>query len=419
MANAMAMIMAGGSSPSMSILTEIRSEPAVHFGGKFRIVDFSLSNCVNSDIYNVAVLTQYKPRSLNDHIGIGKPWDLDRATGGVRLLQPYQGGTYGGWQTGTADAVRRNLDFVEMQNEEHVLILAGDHIYLMDYRPMIRQHIQNKAEVTLAVRRVNPHEAHRFGIVNVGADDRLQSFEEKPKRTRGTLASMGVYIFRKDVLLEMLKGTEHVDFGRDVVPAMLADKRSLYTYTFPGYWADVGTVQAYWEANMSLLSEEPALNLYDPNWIVHTKSEERAPVKIGPSASVDGNLISNGCRVNGTVVRSVLSPGVQVAEGAIVRDSVILNDVVIGANAVIDRCIIDKGVIIGAGAKVGHGDENRPNAEMPDKLNTGITLVGKNGVVPEGMELGRNVVVHSETGEVAFGKRKKIKSGTSVGKDPR
>ena len=247
----------------------------------------------------------------------------------------------------------------------------------------------------------------------------MQSFEEKPKRTRGTLASMGVYIFRKDVLLEILKGTEHVDFGRDVVPAMLADKRSLYTYTFPGYWADVGTVQAYWEANMSLLSEDPALNLYDPNWIVHTKSEERAPVKIGPSASVDGNLISNGCRVNGTVVRSVLSPGVQVAAGAIVRDSVILNDVVIGADAVIDRCIIDKGVIIGAGAKVGHGDDNRPNTEMPDKFNTGITLVGKNSVVPEGMELGRNVVVHSECGDSAFGKRKKIKSGTSVGKDPR
>ena len=419
MANAMAMIMAGGSSPSMSILTEIRSEPAVHFGGKFRIIDFSLSNCVNSDIYNVAILTQYKPRSLNDHIGIGKPWDLDRATGGVRLLQPYTGGAYGGWQQGTADAVRRNLDFVEMQNEDHVLILAGDHIYLMDYRPMIKQHIQNNAEVTLAVRRVNPHETHRFGIVSVGPDDRLQAFQEKPKRTKETLASMGVYIFRKDVLMEILEGTSHKDFGKDVVPAMLADKRSIYTYTVPGYWADVGTVQAYWEANMSLLAEDPALNMYDPNWIIHTKSEERAPVKIGPNASVDGNLISNGCRVEGEVMRSVLSPGVHVAEGAIVRDSVILNDVSIGAGAVIDRCIVDKGVVIGAEAKLGHGDDNKPNGEMPDKLNTGITLVGKNCVVPNGIEIGRNVVIHPESGEKAFGKRKKIKSGSSMGKDQR
>ncbi|MCB0143299.1 MAG: glucose-1-phosphate adenylyltransferase, partial [Caldilineaceae bacterium] len=233
------MIMAGGSSESLSVLTEIRAEPAVPFGGKFRLIDFPLSNCVNSEIFSVAVLTQYKPRSLNQHIGIGKPWDLDRASGGVRLLQPYQGGAYGDWQLGTADAVRRNLDFVTRQPEEHVLILAGDHIYLMDYRPMLRQHIQRNAEMTVATHRINPHETHRYGILSVAPDDRVVDFEEKPKRARDTLASMGIYIFRKDVLVEMLQSDGYVEFGRDVLPAMLAEKRNVRAYTFSGYWADV------------------------------------------------------------------------------------------------------------------------------------------------------------------------------------
>ena len=221
MATAFAMIMAGGSSEQLSVLTEIRSEPAVPFGGKFRFIDFPLSNCVNSGLFNVAVLTQYKPRSLNDHIGIGKPWDLDRAAGGVRLLQPYRGGVYGDWQLGTADAVRRNLDFVMQQDEEHVLILAGDHIYLMNYQPMLREHAQSGADLTVAVRRVNPHETHRYGIVTVGADDRIIEFREKPERSRETLASMGIYIFRKEVLSEVLLSNDYIDFGRDVLPAMV------------------------------------------------------------------------------------------------------------------------------------------------------------------------------------------------------
>lgn len=419
MAEAFALIMAGGSSESLSVLTEQRAEPAVHFGGKFRLIDFPLSNCVNSEIYKIGILTQYKPRSLNDHIGIGKPWDLDRATGGVRLLQPYTGGPYGGWQTGTADAVRRNLDFVVSQPEEHVLILAGDHIYLMDYRPMIRHHMRSKAEMTVAVRRVNPYDVHRFGIVTVGADDRLVEFQEKPRRARDPLASMGIYIFRRDVLVELLSNHTYADFGLEVLPAMLDQGRSVYTYTFPGYWADVGTVQAYWEAHMSLLAEEPALNLYDPNWVVHTRSQERAPVKIGANAQVDGNLLSNGCRIEGKVMRSVLSPGVYVAEGAVVQDSVILNDAVISAGAIVDRCIVDKGVVIGAGARIGFGDDNRPNEKMPDRLNTGLTLIGKGAQVPEKIEIGRNVVVHAFTPLEAFGRKRKIKSGSNVGKDSR
>lgn len=415
MTRAFAMIMAGGASESLSVLTETRAEPAVPFGGKFRLIDFPLSNCVNSDIYNVAVLTQYRPRSLNDHIGIGKPWDLDRATGGVRLLQPYRGGPYGDWQRGTADAVRRNLDFVHSQSEEHVLILAGDHIYLMDYRPMLYHHIQSDAELTVGVRRVNPYETHRYGIVVVSNENRIVEFHEKPRRTRETLASMGIYIFRKDVLINMLQASDYVDFGTHVLPAMVERRRSVIAYTFPGYWADVGTVQAYWEANMSLLAENPALDLYDREWVVHTRSEERAPAKLGSKAQVNGNLLSNGCRVDGLVERSVLSPGVYVAEGAIVRDSVILNDSMIAAGAVVDRAIIDKEVTIGAGARVGDGDDNTPNRTMPEQINTGISLVGKGSFVPEGYVLGRNVVVHAHTAEDVYGKRKKISSGHDVG----
>jgi glucose-1-phosphate adenylyltransferase len=419
MTTAFAMIMGGGASEQLSVLTEVRAEPAVPFGGKFRLIDFPLSNCVNSEIYNVAVLTQYRPRSLNDHIGIGKPWDLDRDDGGVRLLQPYRGGPYGDWQRGTADAVRRNLDFVQQQDEEHVLILAGDHIYLMDYRPMLRQHVQTGAELTVAVRRVNLRETHRYGIVSVGADERVLTFQEKPKRTRETLASMGIYIFRRDVLTQLLEEHDYVEFGYDVLPAMVKAERGVYAYTFPGYWADVGTVQSYWEAHLSLLAENPALDLYDPEWVIHTRSEERAPVKIGPNAQVGGNLLANGCRVDGIVERSVLSPGVYVAEGAVVRDSVILNDTVIEPGATVERCIIDKYVTIGEGAKVGDGDDNTPNKEMPEAINTGLTLVGKHGAVPAGVTLGRNVVVHPYTTAKAFGKRKHIDSGASIGKNMR
>jgi glucose-1-phosphate adenylyltransferase len=415
MTRAFAMIMAGGASESLSVLTETRAESAVPFGGKFRLIDFPLSNCVNSDIYNVAVLTQYRPRSLNDHIGIGKPWDLDRASGGVRLLQPYRGGPYGDWQRGTADAVRRNLDFVQGQNEEHVLVLAGDHIYLMDYRPMLYHHVQSGAELTVGVRRVNSYETHRYGIVSVNNENRIMEFHEKPRRTRETLASMGIYIFQKEFLIGLLQSSDFVDFGYDVLPAMVEQRRRVIAYTFPGYWADVGNIQAYWEANMSLLAENPALDLYDREWVVHTRSGERAPSKIGPKAQVNGNLLANGCRVDGLVERSVLSPGVYVAEGAIVRDSVILNDTIIESGAVVDRSIIDKDVHVGPGARVGDGDDNTPNRSMPEEINTGISLVGKGSVVPEGYSLGRNVVVHSHTGEEAYGKRKKIASGNNVG----
>lgn len=397
----LAMIMAGGASEDLSVLTALRAEPAVPFGGKFRIIDFPLSNCVNSGIYSVALLTQYMPRSLNDHVGVGKPWDLDRSQGGLRLLQPYLGRSQSGWQRGTADAVRRNMDFLEEQRVGHMLILAGDHIYKMDYRTMLRFHDQTRADVTLAVRRVSPFETYRFGIVSTDTDMRVDGFKEKPRRSKETLASMGIYVFNTDVLKEVLRDESLNDFGRDVLPKIINTHR-VFAYTFEGYWADVGTLQAYWEANMALLAETPALDLYDPQWIIHTRSEEQPPVSIGPEAWVGGNLISNGCIIEGVVERSILSPGVRIAQGAVVRDSVIMNDTVISPNAHVERAIVDKEVVIGEGAEIGYGVDNVPNRENPERLNTGLTAIGKRAHIPAGLKVGHNVVIKPNAAESDF-----------------
>ena len=414
---ALAMILAGGASPALSVLTALRSESALPFGGKYRIIDFPLSNCVNSGIYNAAVLTQYQPRSLNEHIGTGRPWDLDRTTGGVRLLQPFQSrpGESGAWQEGTADAVRFHLDVVQEQAEDLVLILAGDHIYKMDYRPMLHFHAQRRADLTIAVRSVSPYEAYRYGMITTDLDGRITQFEEKPKRTRSTLASMGIYVFARDLLVNWLTDGGHTqrDFGREVIPSLLEAGKRVYGYNHLGYWADVGTVQAYWEANMALLAETPALDLYDPEWVIHTRSEERPPALLGPEAQADGNLLSDGCRVDGHVVRSVLSPGAYVAGGAVVRDSIILTDTEISAGAVVDRAIVDRNVTIGEEAQVGAGDDNTPNRKMPNLLNTGLTLVGKGAEIPAGAIIGRNCVIQPFTkGRKLAGKE--LASGSTV-----
>ncbi len=418
MSQAFALIMAGGPSPGLSVLTEVRAAPAIPFGGKYRLIDFSLSNCVNSEIYNVAVLTQYRPHSLSEHLGTGAPWDLDLMQGGLRVLHPFRGGRFGDWQRGTADAVRRNLEFVGEQAEEHVLVLAGDHVYSMDYRPMLERHADSGADLTVACRRVSPHETHRFGMIVKGSDDRIVGFEEKPRRTRETLASMGVYAFRRQALLKILADESCLDFGRDVLPKMLRNGASVRAHTFPGYWTDIGTVQAYWEANIGLLSEDPALDLYNTENTVHTRSQERGPVCVGKSAQVDNNLLSNGCLVSGTVQRSILSPGVRVAEGAVVTNSIILHETVIEAGARVDNCIVDKHCIIRADARVGHGDDNTPNEGLPQALNTGLTIIGRDSVIPSGATLGRNVTVHSGTPETntALKKKKGVPSGTVVGK---
>lgn len=395
--SALALILAGGASPGLSVLTAVRSEAALPFGGKYRIIDFPLSNCVNSGVYNVGVLTQYQPRSLNDHVGKGRPWDLDRSAGGLQVLQPYQSrpGEKSAWQEGTADAVRFHLDVLQEAGDGMVLILAGDHVYKMDYGPMLRAHVENRADVTIAVRAVNPYEAQRYGMITADPGGRVTRFEEKPRRTRSTLASMGIYVFSRNLLVNWLAGPgrEQRDFGREVIPGMLAAGKRLFAYNYLGYWADLGTVQAYWEAHMALLAETPALDLYDPEWVIHTRSEERPPVLLGPEAQADGNLLSDGCIVEGRVMRSVLSPGVRVAAGALVRDSVILTDAVIESGAVVDRAIVDKQVVIGEGAHVGEGDDNTPNQEMPNHLNTGLTLVGKRTRIPKGAAIGRNCAI--------------------------
>ena len=416
---ALALILAGGASPALSVLTAVRTEAAIPFGGKYRIIDFPLSNCVNSEIYNVAVLTQYRPRSLNEHIGTGRPWDLDRTAGGVHLLQPYlrDPGESLRWQEGTADAVRFHIDFVQEQREDLVLILAGDHVYKMDYRPLIHHHLEVKADVTVAVRSVPRYEAHRFGIVVADADGRITHFVEKPKRPPSTLASMGIYVFNRDLLVDWLTGPgkEHKDFGYHVIPALVAAGKRVYTFPFFGYWTDIGTVQAYWEANMALIAETPALDLDDPEWVIHTRSEERPPVLIGEEAEVEGSLACDGAIVEGQVVRSIISPGVYVAPGAVVRDSVILTDARVGPGAVLDKVIVDKYAVIGENAHIGIDDEhNQPNADLPDVLNTGLTLIGKGAEVPPGAVLSRNCIVRPYTPARRFPK-KPVPSGTTIG----
>jgi glucose-1-phosphate adenylyltransferase len=402
MSKVLAVILAGGQGERLSLLSQKRAKPAVPFAGKFRIIDFALSNCVNSGISDVAVLTQYRPHSLHDHIGIGKPWDLDRQKGGIHLLQPYIGRQESEWYQGTADAVYQNLDFIMEARYDYILILAGDHIYRMDYGPMITYHQQRGADATLGAVVVPIQEGHRFGILETDAEGRVISFEEKPKEPRGTLGSMGIYVFDRDTLTRVLiedarsaDSTQH-DFGRNIIPSMMEHGERVYAYPFTGYWQDVGTVQSYWEAHMELLDDRPAFDLYDRSWVIHTRSEERPPAHICSGAKVTSSLVSHGCIIKGRVERSVLSPGVIVEERAVVRDSIVLFDSVIGAGSVIDRAILDKEVVTGKNCQIGYGDDMTPNKLEPTRLNTGITLVGKRVHLPDNMKVGRNCKIGTD-----------------------
>jgi len=414
MKRTMAVILAGGEGERLSILSGVRAKPAVPFGGKYRIIDFTLSNCVNSFIDNVVVLTQYNPRSLNDHIGLGRPWDLDRNNGGVKLLQPYLArGRVAEWYRGTADAVLQNFNVIEHDAGDIVVVLAGDHIYKMDYQPFIAAHKRKRADVTIAVRRVPLAEATRMGILALDETDKVIEWQEKPKHPKSDLASMGVYVFSKRALRNWLSEDRN-DFGRDVIPAMLDGGARVYGYHFDGYWQDVGTIQSYWEANLALLEDNAALDLYDREWLIHTRSEERAPALVGPTAQVHRSLISHGCLINGTVVNSVLSPGVRVDVGAVVRDSIVMFDSVIRSGAVVDRSILDKEVVVGPGAIVGDGpDFDTPNKQEPGRLNTGITVIGKRAVIPRGVRIGRNVKIASDAKATDFPSRM-VKSGASI-----
>jgi glucose-1-phosphate adenylyltransferase len=414
-------ILAGGEGSRLSILAEKRAKPAMPFAGKYRIIDFTLSNCTNSGLFDVAVLTQYRPHSLNEHIGTGRPWDLDRTRGGVRIWQPYRGRRDQDWYRGTSDALYQNRSFIEGTNSDTLLVLSGDHIYKQDYRTMLRQHEETGADLTIAVMDVPREETHRFGIMKTDETGRIVEFHEKPKTFHGTLASMGIYVFRKDFLLQKLEAdardanSAH-DFGRNIIPSMIKEDR-VYAFNFEGYWVDVGTIPAYWQTNLELLADEPELDLYDERWTIHTRSEERPPVKLSSGAEVDRSLLSNGCIIGGTVINSVLSPGVIVEPGAEVRDSIVLNDTVIEAGARIDRCILDKVVRVGRDARVGVGDDLTPNQREPQNLASGITIVGKSAVIPAGTQIGRNCRIDANVQPEHYAERE-ISSGMCVVVNP-
>jgi len=417
-----AIILAGGEGSRLTVLSAHRAKPSVPFAGKYRIIDFTISNCVNSQIYDVAVLTQYRPHSLNEHIGIGKPWDLDRIHGGIRLLQPYLARGATGWYEGTADAVYQNLDHFQGKGHTGALILSGDHIYKMDYREMIAYHQKKGADMTVAVMNVPLNETDRFGIMTTNRNGRVIEFHEKPKnRDKGTLASMGIYLFDMDILrkrlLELHPQYHNLDFGKHVIPYMI-NKDHVYAYEFDGYWVDVGTIDAYWRTSLELCEPDHPLDLWDARMQIRTRSQERPPVKTSFSGRSVRSLISNGCIIQGTVMRSVLSPGVFVSPGAVINESVIMNDTYIGPGAVLDKVVVDKRVVIEAGVHLGVGEDvDTPNAEMPDKLSTGITVVGKGACIKENVQIGRNVLIDADVPEDVFGDVARVPSGASVHAD--
>lgn len=411
------LILAGGEGSRLTILGEKRAKPAVPFAGKYRIIDFALSNAVNSELYRIAVLTQYRPHSLMEHLGMGEPWDLNRRRpNGLQIWQPYRGRHDQDWYRGTADALHQNRNFIAEDGSELLLALSGDHIYKEDYRDLLRFHQEKKADLTVAVMHVRPDEVHRFGIMSVDADQRITRFTEKPRQSESTLASMGIYVFNTAFLLERLAddardpASAH-DFGKNIIPTMVENNRT-YAYPFSGYWVDVGTIPAYWETNLALLDEKPALDLFDPTWVIHTRSEERPPVKCAASGEITNSLTSNGCVINGAVINSVLSPGVRVERGAVVRDSVIMNDTTIRAGALVNRCILDKEVDVGPKAQVGVGDDDTPNQLEPANLNTGITIAGKRARIPAGATIGRNCRIDSNVTPDDFQKMEVPSGGT-------
>ncbi|WP_138493847.1 glucose-1-phosphate adenylyltransferase [Paenibacillus pinistramenti] len=359
-----AMLLAGGQGKRLKGLTKSLAKPAVYFGGTYRIIDFPLSNCTHSGIDTVGVLTQYEPLVLHSYIGVGSDWDLDRRGGGVFVLPPHERENGSSWYQGTADAIYRNLNFIEQFNPEHVLVLSGDHIYKMDYNEMLRFHKEKDADCTISVIDVTVEEATRFGILNTNDDLSIYEFEEKPKQPKSTLASMGIYLFKWDVLRRHLiedenKASSSFDFGKDIIPLMLENSMKLYAYPFKGYWKDVGTIQSLWEANMDLLCDEPKLKLNDPSWRIYTRSPNQPAEFIAPGAKLNNCMINEGCVVHGEVIHSILFYGVEVGEGSVIKDSIIHPKVKIGRNVRINKAIINENIVIEDGTVIGSdsGDE--------------------------------------------------------------
>ena len=373
-----AMILAGGQGSRLGVLTKRLAKPAVPFGGKYRIIDFPLSNCSNSGIYTVGVLTQYKPLELNTHIGIGSPWDLDRRDGGVRVLPPYQEEKGGKWYKGTANAIYQNIEYVDRYNPEYILILSGDHIYKMNYDKMLEFHKQKKADATIAVIDVPIEEASRFGIMNTRDDLSIYEFEEKPQNPKSTKASMGIYIFNWSILKRFLIEDENNidssnDFGKDIIPNMLNNKMKLVAYPFEGYWKDVGTIRSLWEANMDLLNTDNKLSLYDNEWKIYSENIARPAQYIGSNSNVNESLVVEGCIVEGDVEHSVIFQGVSIGKNSIIRDSVIMPDTKIEDNVVINKAIVGSNAIIRSGCKIGDGKKIAVIASK-EELKNGTTL---------------------------------------------
>ena len=361
-----AMLLAGGQGSRLYDLTKQTAKPAVTFGGKYKIIDFPLSNCINSGIDTVGVLTQYQPLALNEYIGNGEPWDLDRTRGGVSVLPPYQGNKSSDWYKGTANAIYQNINFIKQYDPEYVLILSGDHIYRMDYNKMLEQHKATGAACTVATITVPIEEASRFGICNTNPDLSIYEFEEKPKAPKNNQASMGIYIFTTKVLLDYLEADEadeksSNDFGKNIIPNLLNNGEKLYSYKFDGYWKDVGTISSLWEANMDLIGDEPILSMSDKSFRIFSRNVARAPQYIGKDAVVDNSLISEGCRIDGTVINSVLSGGVVVEAGAIIKDSVVMEDVVVKSGAAVYSSIVDSDVVVESGAVAGVENADKNN----------------------------------------------------------
>ncbi len=382
-----AMLLAGGQGSRLHLLTERIAKPAVPFGGKYRIIDFPLSNCINSGIDTVGVLTQYQPLALNEYIGNGQPWDLDRTYGGVMTLPPYQAQKRADWYKGTANAIYQNLQFIDKFDPDYVVILSGDHIYKMNYAEMIDAHKKKGADCTIAVFDVPLAEASRFGIMMTDDEMHITDFAEKPKEPKSTKASMGVYVFNKDKLFSYLEADEadensSKDFGKNIIPAMLAAGEKLYAYEFEGYWKDVGTIDSLWEANMDLLGERPALTLKDREWRILSRNNALPPHFVGQGAVVNNSIITEGCEIYGTVINSVLSEGVIVERGAVVRDSVVLSNVTLKADSVVDYSVIDSDTVVEKGAAVG----------KEKSQSKGITLLGGNLTVPEGISVPDGVI---------------------------
>ena len=392
-----AMLLAGGQGSRLGILTRNMAKPAVPYGGKYRIIDFPLSNCSNSGIDVVGVLTQYRPLELNAYIASGAPWDLDLVNGGVFVLPPYQTGATGEWYKGTANAIYQNLAFIAQYNPEYVLILSGDHIYKMDYAEMLRCHIEKDADATIAVLTVPLEEAHRFGIMNTAPDGSIVEFEEKPAHPKSTKASMGIYIFTyqslKQYLIRDSKDPDSEnDFGKNIIPAMINDGKRMFAWDFAGYWRDVGTIQSLWEANMDLLGAAPKFNLYDKEWRIYSKSPVMPPHYIGNEAKVTDSLVTEGCQVFGYIRHSVLFAGVRVEPGAIVEDSVVMPNSVILSGAVVKKSIIGENVTIGEGALLGC-DRLPEDGEYETKLTGDITLVANSMVVGSGARVPKGKVI--------------------------